>query len=471
VKNFLYICFAIAMVGCSDGIVSSEGRDVVAPPVSKARNLAITTTDLAAKGGGGGGGKSGGPSTPSTNMELGDQVLVGLADGVDAFAFMERYSLLFNAKPRRVFKRATHGIAVKTGAMTDAQKAAWMADMDSDSQVRWYEPEGRMTQKGGGSRAMHDHRQSIPKGIKAIGGTSSSTVSGDGTGTVDVDVYVIDSGVDHPDLNIVERIDFASLGSDISATDILERYALLERFALLQRFEWGVAPANDAIGHGTHVAGTIAAIDDSDDLVGVAPGARIHDFRVLDDMGNGDFGAVIEALEIIIARKEAAPSVPMVVNLSLGAHVGTTDFNALDEVVAKAIAMGITIVAAAGNTGVDVSEVSPARVPGVIAVGSVGLENNKWSISAFSNTGRGIDIWAPGEGIDSLDPFDLTQSNVLSGTSMAAPHVTGAVALLLSAEPDASPHRVDNFLKQDSNNKVHRAPNGITDLVVDLDRM
>lgn len=466
-EKLLYVLVAVAMIGCSDGIVSPEGQETSQAPASKFRNQAVASSDAAAKGGG----KTSGSTAPTTSTELTDQVMVGLVDGVDAFAFMERYSLLFNAKPRRVFKKATHGITAKTGAMTDAQKVAWMADMNSDPGVRWFEPEGRMAQGRSGSRVMHDNRQSIPNGIKAVGGMSSSTVSGDGSGAVDVDVYVIDSGVDHPDLNVVERIDFASLGVDVSATDILERYGLLERFALMERFAWEVAPANDAIGHGTHVAGTIAAIDDADDLVGVAPGARIHDFRVLDEGGNGDFGAVIEALEIIIARKEASPSTPMVVNLSLGAHVGTTSFNGLDEVVALAVKTGITIVAAAGNAGVDVSEVSPAHVPGVIAVGSASQEKNQWKISAFSNTGRGIDIWAPGEQIDSLDPFDLAKTNVLSGTSMAAPHVTGAVALLLAAEPGASPHRIETFLKQDSNNRIHRAPKGLTDLVIDLDRL
>lgn len=469
-KKFLYILAAIAFVGCSDSVVSPDTdlfKDRHATDEgSKLRNTEWVSTA------GKGGKPDGGSSTATTTTELTDRVVVTLNDGIDAFALVERFNLTYNTGRRRVFNKTINGISVSTNGMSDAQKAAWMEDMNSDPAVRSYEPEGRLHQNSSDTRMMSDGRQWTPRRIKNLGGDKNSTASGDGSGSVDVDIYVIDSGIDHPDINVVERIDFTAVGADVSATELVERYALLQRFALLERFEWEKGTPRDAIGHGTHVAGTIAAIDDADHLVGVAPGARVHDFRVLDDNGDGDFGAVIEALEIIIARKQRSPQTPMIVNLSLGAFTGTTEFNALDEVVEAALQAGIVVVAAAGNTASDVSHVSPAHVPGVLTVGSaLPGQGSSWEISAFSNTGRGIDLWAPGEDIESLAPGNLTEMNELTGTSMAAPHVTGAVALILAAEPNLQPHQVDVRLKQESNYKIHRAPKGVTDLVVDLGRL
>ncbi len=179
-------------------------------------------------------------------------------------------------------------------------------------------------------------------------------------------------------------------------------------------------------------AGIAAAIDDDDGFIGVAAGTPIHDFRVLDDNGEADFSTVIAAVELITQRKLDDPQTPIVVNISFGADVGTRAYNGLDEAIEASIDAGV--VYAAGNDDVDAANVTPAHVTEAITVGSV--NKKKW-FSSFSNYGSLIDIFAPGEDIESLSP-DHSKIVIMTGTSMAAPHVTGAAALYLELNPKDS---------------------------------
>ena len=200
----------------------------------------------------------------------------------------------------------------------------------------------------------------------------------------------------------------------------------------------------DADGHGTHVAGTAAAIDNEVGVVGVAPGARVINVNVFGDDGRAHTSELLAALDRIIARKKAHPQQPMVINLSLGANVGTTTHGPLDRAVQSAIRAGITVVVAAGNERVDASEVSPAHVADAITVGAYDQAN---LFAAFSNYGPMVDLLAPGVEIPSLLPSDgSARTGRMTGTSAAAPHVTGAAARYLAAHPDATPQQVRDAL-------------------------
>ena len=252
----------------------------------------------------------------------------------------------------------------------------------------------------------------MPWSVAYIGGKESSTISGDGQGTVPVDVFILDTGVTHPDINVVSSRDFRTSSS-------------------------GADPV-DQDGHGTHVAGIAAAIDNQTGLVGVAPGARVHNYKVLDDDGLTEVSVVLAAVEELIAIRTEHPERPMVVNLSLGEDIGTTAYTALDEALDLLTSLGAVVVVAAGNQGQDAAVVSPAHVESVITVGAHDADG---VLADFSNFGPVVDILAPGVAVVSLTPDDTGNAPParMSGTSMAAPHVTGAAALFLSTRPSATP--------------------------------
>jgi subtilisin family serine protease len=185
----------------------------------------------------------------------------------------------------------------------------------------------------------------------------------------------------------------------------------------------------DCNGHGTHVAGTIGS-----NTYGVAEGVTLVPVRVLDCAGSGTTSSVISGINWAIGNHAAG--VPAVLNLSLGG--GTSDL--LDDAVNRAIADGIIVVVAAGNDGEETKAAdrnacnySPARVPNAITVGATTPSDTR---ASFSNTGSCIDIFAPGASITStwLSGGTIT----ISGTSMASPHVAGAVAAIWSTNTAAT---------------------------------
>lgn len=274
--------------------------------------------------------------------------------------------------------------------------------------------------------------QLLPWNVKRIYGDGSSAESGDGGGSVDVDIYVIDGPIDHADINVVERLSFLPEES-----------------------------APDSPLHGTHVAGTIAAIDDSVGVVGVAPGARVHSFVVLDAAGATTLSSLLSAVEVITARKLADPSRPIVVNLSIGVNLGTTQFNALDDAIARAVDAGIVVIVAAGNEAIDASTYSPAHAPGAIVVGASDPYDN--FAAYFSNYGPEVDIIAPG--VEVLSTADGDRYAFLTGTSMATPHVTGAAALILSQQPEATPAEVLALILEEAE-EINGQPVNTTNLRV-----
>jgi len=182
--------------------------------------------------------------------------------------------------------------------------------------------------------------------------------------------------------------------------------------------------SNDCHRHGTHVAGTIGG-----KTVGVAPAVQIVPVRVLNCFGQGDSGSIISGIEYVINNAKIK-GIPAVANLSLGSP--GIDL-AIDFAIERLVDSGVTTVVAAGNSASNACNVSPARVSKAITVGATTSDDYQ---SSYSNFGSCVDIYAPGSNIFSTLP---TGYGVLSGTSMASPHVAGAAALLLSASKSASP--------------------------------
>jgi len=175
---------------------------------------------------------------------------------------------------------------------------------------------------------------------------------------------------------------------------------------------------NDDNGHGTHVAGIIAALNNNIGVVGVGPKIDLYAIKVLNASGSGYLSDVIEGLQWVLENGM------QVVNMSLGTSENVQSFH---EAIIKAYNAGVTIVAAAGNTGGSV--LYPAAYPEVIAVSATD-ENDQ--IASFSSRGPEIDLAAPGVNIYST--YKGSTYKTLSGASMAAPHVTGAAALVIDAK-------------------------------------
>ncbi|HKG58552.1 MAG TPA: S8 family peptidase [Pyrinomonadaceae bacterium] len=186
--------------------------------------------------------------------------------------------------------------------------------------------------------------------------------------------------------------------------------------------------SNDGNGHGTHVSGTVGG-----STYGVAKNVTLVAVRVLDSSGNGSNSGVIAGINFVASDHQAGQ--PAVANMSLGGGASS----AVDTAVANAVADGVTFAVAAGNENQNACNVSPAREPSAITVGSTTTTDAR---SSFSNFGTCVDIFAPGSSITSSWNTSDTATNTISGTSMATPHVTGVAALFLETNPSASPSTV-----------------------------
>ena len=208
-----------------------------------------------------------------------------------------------------------------------------------------------------------------------------------------VKLAIIDTGIDvkHPDLT-------ANLKGGVSTVGYTTSY-------------------NDDNGHGTHVAGIVGAVDNEIGVIGAGPAIDLYAVKVLDRRGSGYLSDVIEGLDWAIAHGM------QVVNMSLGTSADVLSFR---EAVQRVNSAGIVQVAAAGNSGGSV--IYPAAYPEVIAVSAT---DNTDTIASWSSRGPEVDLAAPGVSIYST--YKGQKYKTLSGTSMAAPHVAGAAALVLNS--------------------------------------
>ena len=285
--------------------------------------------------------------------------------------------------------------------------------LENEPMVAYVEADGTMT----------TNAQTLPWGINRIDADISSTsLAGNGSGAVtNVKAYFIDTGIDtaHTDLFVVKHVNFAG------------------------------GPNKDCHGHGTHVAGTVAAIDNMSDVVGVAPGAPLTGVKVLGCGGSGTTSGVIKGVDWVTANATK----PAIANMSLGGGASTS----LDTAVKNSADSGVFYSIAAGNSGANACNYSPARAGthnGVMTTGATDTTDNDPS---WSNYGPCVDVWAPGVSILSTRKGGGTTT--MSGTSMAAPHVGGTGALYLSSNTGASAATVEYWLKTEAE-KTGKTSNG-----------
>lgn len=202
--------------------------------------------------------------------------------------------------------------------------------------------------------------------------------------------------------------------------------------------------ATDKAGHGTHVAGIIAALENGIGVIGIAPEAKIIPIKVLGDNGLSGFDTIERGIRIAMAQSVD------IINLSLGSPIEPPA--SFHEAVKEAAAKGIFIFAAAGNDAGNVNW--PARYPETIAVGAI---DHKGNLATFSS--RGPEMHVAGPGVNIYSTYLDNQYAVLSGTSQATPFIAGVAALILSwqrANPSMPPiktvqdmlHRLDDLSNQ-----------------------
>jgi subtilisin family serine protease len=255
-----------------------------------------------------------------------------------------------------------------------------------------------------------------------VGGPLSS-INGSHPRAINAGIAIIDTGIDftHPELNVYKQVSFVP----------------------------GTSTANDDNGHGTAVAGIVAA-EGNVGAIGIAPGARLWAIKVLDKSGTGSMSSIIEGIDYVTQNAGQIDAA----NLSFGCKCNSS---ALDTAINNSVAAGVTFVVAAGNAGEDSSSWSPASNPNVISVAALADSDGKCgglglptpygpddSLAIFSNFGSKVTIAAPGVNIHTT--YIGSAYATLSGTSVAAPFVTGAAALYHSLHPTTSPAQVRSAL-------------------------
>jgi len=290
--------------------------------------------------------------------------------------------------------------------------------------------------------------QTLPTGVNRIQGDVSSTQSGNGSGSTNVAVAIIDTGINtsHPDLNVV------------GGTSCIR----------------GSKSYNDGNGHGTHVAGSVAAKDNADGVVGVAPGTPLYAVRVLDSRGSGTTSSVICGIDWVTAN--AASKNIKVANMSLGGagvddgNCGKTNNDAQHQAICNSVAAGVNYIVAAGNEGKDLANSIPAAYNEVLTVTAIADFNGQPGGGATATCRADVDetaaefsnfttigsndavhtIAAPGVCINST--WLNGGYNTISGTSMASPHVAGVAALCIASGSCANmtPQQMITKLRNDA---------------------
>jgi subtilisin len=374
----------------------------------------------------------------SAGQAVPGRYIVVLKNDANARNVAEEHSRRLGAEVTSVYQHALRGYAAKI-------PSARLPEVKTDPRVQFVQAD----------RTAVAFSQTKPTGVDRIEGDLSSTKSGDGSGSVDVDVAVIDTGINktHPDLNVAGGRNFATWGSPN------DKY-------------------EDGNGHGTHVAGTIAALDNGDGAVGVAPGARLYGVKVLSNSGTGYQSWIINGIDWMKGRKaefndgsaDGDPGINFAVaNMSLGGSGsdGSCASNAYHKAICDSVAAGVTYTVAAGNSNADFQNSVPATYDQVLTVTAEADFNGQPGGGAAATCRSDVDetpadfsnyailasdqihtIAAPGVCIYST--WKSGGYNTISGTSMASPHVAGAAALYKANNPTATPAQVMSKLRSDA---------------------
>ncbi|MDP9068933.1 MAG: S8 family peptidase [Actinomycetota bacterium] len=363
-------------------------------------------------------------ATSGSAAEPGRYIVV-LKDGTNASSAADDHAASFGARVTHVYEHALKGYA----ATLSSQAAA---NISNDPRVDWVQPDAE----------VHAFAQTLPTGIDRADAELSTTAKIDGADDrVNVDVAVLDTGIDltHPDLNVYRSTN-CSGGSPFKK-------------------KCGTG-GDDDNGHGSHVAGTIGALDNSTGPVGVAPGARLWAVKVLNSQGSGYQSWIVAGIDYVAANAAEIE----VANMSLGGggsddgNCGNSNNDAEHKAICNAVAKGVTFAVAAGNSDEDSAKSVPAAYDEVITVSALadfdGLTGGLGAATCrpdvddtfadFSNWGSDVDIIAPGVCIYST--YKDGGYATISGTSMASPHVAGAAALYKVNNPSASPAQVRDAL-------------------------
>jgi subtilisin family serine protease len=369
-------------------------------------------------------------SRPAT-LDPAGRFIVVLDEGTNAKTVRDRHANMNGVKTDQLFQHAVKGFA---GRLTAGQVAALKKDPDVAAVV----PDEVIELAG----------QVVPNGVWRVGANVSTMARIDGVDQrVDADVAIVDTGIDrnHDDLNVVG-------GYNCSTSD---------------RSAW-----RDVQSHGTHVAGTVAALDNGIGVVGVAPGARLWAVKILNDDGFGYLSWYVCGLDWIASRLDPLDkSRPLIesVNMSVAKwgsddrSCGKDNNDVLHQAICRVTSAGIPVVAAAANDAGSAAARVPAAYDEVITVSALadtdgepgGLGGNScysWgtydrddTFADFSNYGSDVDIIAPGKCIWSTLPGQ--RYGYSSGTSMAAPAVAGAVALYRATRPWVGPMNTKRALQ------------------------
>jgi subtilisin len=360
------------------------------------------------------------------------QYIVVLKDGVT-----ERATAADHArKGADVFQHYRHVLNGYAARLSGSQLAAVRAD----GRVQYVAPDEEVASACDRVPGSPDVPQQLPCSVDRIDGESSSTRSGDGTGSVNVNVAVLDTGIDleHPDLNVVG-------GTNCSTGDGFD----------------------DQNGHGTHVAGTIAAEDNGFGVAGVSPGARLWAVRVLTKNGGGTTSRIICGIDFVTGtRTDADPGNDIAVaNMSLGGkgaddgNCGRTNKDPLHAAICRSVQAGVVYATAAGNASTDLASDIPSAYDEVLAVtalsdfdGQPGALASSHAFCTFDdNVGEADEAPAifsnfatlasdqahtvapPGVCVNSTFRLEEFPYAYLNGTSMAAPHVAGTLALCVAS--------------------------------------
>ena len=281
-------------------------------------------------------------------------------------------------------------------ALTATMPEAAVEGLRTNPNVRYVEENG----------TMEALAQTLPYGIDRV---DAEVAISDGETGSGADVAILDTGIDsdHPDLQSV-------LGTGKAFVDC--GTGGLFGCAFSGNSNACNTTWDDDNDHGSHVAGTAAAQNDTEQVVGVAPGVTLHAVKVLDCGGSGSFSDIAAGVEYVANQGWD------VINMSLG---GSSGSSTLRDAVQFAAGEGVTMVAAAGNSGSCTDCVGfPAAYNEVIAVSATDSNDQ---LASFSSTGPEVELAAPGVDVLSTVPGGTTQ---FSGTSMSSPHVAGAAAQL-----------------------------------------